>query len=152
MENREEYYFSEFPRTPFEVFTVIYGVLFINLFDCLFPRILGYHLLLLIVYVAPYIPLFFMRKINLYNLIWIGVLISLFNDLFFFFIARLLGARNFELLWYYSNWLIPQTTYLGLWDFLFFKLKVYSWTMATSIYARIVFLWLTKNWRPEMIS
>ncbi len=148
-DNKINYYFSGIPMTKFEIFTILYGIIFINIYDCRFPRFYGYHFFLLIVYVAPYIPLLLIRKIDIFNLIWLGILISLFNDIFFFFIARALGARGFDIVWYYSNWLIPQKTYLGRWDFLFFKLDVYSWMMAVSIHARILFLILTRSWRPK---
>jgi len=144
-----QYYFSGIPTSNFEVFTFIYGIIFINLYDCLFPRFLGYHFFLLIVYVAPYIPLMAMRRIDIFNLIWLGVLISLCNDIFFFFIAKAVGKKECSIVWYYSNWLIPQGTYLGRWDFLFFKLDVYSWIMALSIYARVVFLIIARSWRPK---
>ncbi len=143
-----EYYFSGFPRTLFEVFTIFYGVVIVNIYDCVCPRFIGYHFFLLFVYVLPFIPLLLTRRLSLWNIIWLGIMISLLNDLFFFFIARALGVRDFSIIWYYGNWLIPRSTYIGRWDFLLFKLDVYSWTMALSIYARLIFLWFTRDWRP----
>ena len=151
--NRQEveYYFSGIPKTPFEIFTILYGVIVINIYDCLCPRFLGYHLFLLIVYVLPYLPLLVMEKLDIKNIVWLGILISLFNDVFFFFFARILGVRSFSITWYYSNWLIPHSTYLGTWDFLFFRPRVYSWTMSLSIYIRIIFLWFARRWRPRRL-
>ncbi len=156
MKNREaRYYFGGLPRTKFEILTFVYGIFIVNLYDALTPMFVGASLLIIIIYVAPYLPMFFRGKLDLRNLIWLGILISLFNDIFFFFIASLVGTRKLtgtwfnSAIWYYSNWLLPQQTFLGVWDFLFFKLRVYSWMMALSIYARIIFLILTKSWRPS---
>ncbi len=147
--SERKYLFSGIPRSRFELLTILYGIIAVNIFDGIFPRIPGYHLLLLVVYVAPYIPLVIEKKMDIKNIIWLGILISLLNDIFFVFIVNALGVRNYDFVWYYLNWLIPQNTYIGYRDILIVRFDTYSWMMAISIYARIAFLVATKTWRPE---
>jgi CheY-like chemotaxis protein len=118
------------------VFSVVYGIVFINYIDVLSGGYEGYHLWLIIMYFFPFATLSMFFPRNLHLTLGLGLLVSLMNDVFYGVVRNLMGVP-LDLTWYYYNWLIPTDTVLFKLNLGFTVVPVYSWMMALSIYIRI---------------
>jgi CheY-like chemotaxis protein len=131
------------------VFSVVYGILFINYIDVISGGYEGYHLWLIIMYFFPFatFSMFFPR--NLHLTLGLGLLVSLMNDVFYGTVRNLMGF-HLDLGWYYYNWLVPTDTVLFNLNLGFTTMPVYSWIMAVSIYIRIaVVIILLRIWSVQ---
>ena len=127
------------------VSSAIYGLVFINWID-LYTTGPAYHLWLILMYFLPFMFIFYSKKIlsifDLEIVIALGLHTSLMNDIFWGIPNAFIRYPEDPLGYlarYYSLWLIPQPTFLGWYaDIGFVKIPVYSWTMALTIYLRII--------------
>jgi len=133
------------------IFSVFYGLVFINYIDIITAggAIYGYHLWLVLMYFLPF-AVFSMLDLKNWKLtISLGLLASLMNDVFYGLTKYMIGIP-YDLTRYYSNWLIPQNTLLFNLNLGFAVLPVYSWMMALSIYARIIpIVLLLYSWKKQ---
>jgi hypothetical protein len=134
-------------------YSALYGLLAINYIDLVTPgsSVPGYHLWLAFQYFAPFVPILFVLGLDDWELAAaMGLWGSLYNDLFYAPVGRLLFGRAVDLLEWYSF----QLGLRGLearWTFNggFFTFPVTSLLMGLSIYARIALIaaLLWKWWR-----
>lgn len=133
------------------VFSVLYGLIFINYIDIVLPggATSGYHLWLVLMYFLPFAGFSLLNLKNWKLTVGLGLIASLMNDVFYGLTKYLIGIP-YDLTRYYSLWLIPQNTILFNLNLGFTVLPVYSWMMALSIYARIIpvvlLLW---SWKKQ---
>jgi hypothetical protein len=87
------------------VFSVVYGLVFINWIDIVYSGY-GYHIWLTIMYFVPFaaLSIFFPRNWQL--TIGLGLIVSLMNDVFYELAKYVIGIPT-DLSRYYSLWLIP---------------------------------------------
>ena len=139
-------------KLPFLViFSVLYGIVFINYIDIITAggAIYGYHLWLVLMYFLPFAGFSVLNLRNWKLTIALGLLASLMNDVFYGLTKYLIGIP-YDLTHYYSNWLIPQNTHLFNLNLGFTVLPVYSWMMALSIYGRIIPIFLLLlSWKKQ---
>jgi hypothetical protein len=136
------------------VYSALYGLLAINYIDLVTPgsNVPGYHLWLTIQYFAPFIPILFVLGFDDWELaLAMGLWGSLYNDLFYAPVGRLLFGRTVDLLEWYSF----QFGFKGLqdsWTFNggFFTFPVTSLLMGLSIHARTALTYaLLRKWWLE---
>jgi hypothetical protein len=133
------------------IFSVLYGLFFINYIDIIIPgsSYSGYHLWLAIMYFLPFIPLTIFFPKNWQLTLGLGLVASLMNDVFYGPVRNLIGVPV-DLTWYYSQWLIPGNTTLFQLNLGFIVIPVLSWMMALSIYARIpIVYFLLRAWKRK---
>ncbi len=133
------------------IFSVFYGLVFINYIDIITAggAIYGYHLWLVLMYFLPFAGFSMLDLKNWKLTVGLGLLASLMNDVFYGLTKYLIGIP-YDLTHYYSNWLIPQNTLLFNLNLGFTVLPVYSWMMALSIYARIIpIVLLLYSWKKH---
>ncbi len=126
---------------------VLYGLVFINYID-LASSGPGYHAWLIMMYFFPFFSLSAMtfRK-NFRLTLALGLIVSLMNDAFYFPMGYLFG-KPFDLVHYYTLWLIPSNTVLFSLQLGAFTITVLSWMMALSIYARVALVGiLLRAWK-----
>jgi hypothetical protein len=137
-------------------FAILYGLIFINYIDVITNGSTrdGYHLWLVFMYFLPFAILSVIDKRNWKIAIGLGLLTSLMNDLFYGLFSNILG-KPYDLVAYFGNWLIPGNTFLFSLNLGFAMIPVQSWTMAVSIYARLVavfFLLGGWTWIQRMVG
>jgi len=122
------------------IYSSLYGLIMINYIDLIQRGVPGYHLWLVIMYFAPFIPILFLLGFDDWELVVaLGLLASLMNDLFYYPVGRILLGRTVDLI----NWYKFQLGLQGFkpaWTFQggIFTFRVTSILMGTSIYARIL--------------
>jgi len=136
-------------------YSAIYGLIHVNYIDLVTPgsNIPGYHLWLIALYFAPFIPILFTLGFDDWELlVSMGLTASLMNDLFYHPIGMLLLGRKVNLL----DWYLFQLGLKGFetrWSLNlgFTTIPVSSILMGTSIYIRVVCitLLLMKWWSEE---
>jgi len=142
--------------TKLFVYSALYGLFQINYIDLIVPgaRFAGYHLWLVILYFAPFLPLLFLLGFDDWELVLsLGLIASLMNDLFYYPVGMLYFGKEIDLLnWYMrqfglKGWYDPKYKF----DFLLFKITPYSWLMGLTIYLRIIITILVcwKWWTEE---
>jgi hypothetical protein len=132
------------------VFSVLYGLVFLNYIDIITPggAFGGYHLWLTIMYFFPFVALTISFPRNWQLAVGLGLVASLMNDVFYGLARNFVGP--FDLATYYNHWLIPGGAALFQLNLGFSVITVFSWMMALSIYARIVIVYfLLKAWRGQ---
>jgi len=136
-------------------YSSIYGLIHVNYIDLVVPgsNVPGYHLWLIALYFAPFVPILFTLGFDDWELlVSMGLTASLMNDLFYHPIGMLLFGREVNLL----DWYLFQLGLKGLrvdWSLNlgFASIPVSSLLMGASIYARVVLtgILLHKWWREE---
>ncbi|MEM0457406.1 MAG: hypothetical protein QXI01_06795 [Nitrososphaerota archaeon] len=126
-----------------------------NYIDLVTPgsSIPGYHLWLIALYFAPFVPILLILGFDDWELlVSMGLTASLMNDLFYYPIGMLLFGRTVDLL----DWYMFQLGFKGFevhWhaNLGFTVIPVSSLLMGASIYVRliIVVLLLVRWWREE---
>jgi hypothetical protein len=134
------------------VFSVVYGLVFINYIDVASSGLnYGYHLWLVGMYFLPFVGFSMLNLRNWKLTLGLGLIASLMNDVFYGSMKYLFGLP-YDLGRYYSLWLIPQNTLLFNLNLGFTVVPVFSWMMAASIYIRIAcvveLLW---NWKHPAV-
>jgi hypothetical protein len=120
------------------LFSVVYGVVFINYIDIASPvPSNGYHLWLVIMYFLPFVGFTLLNPRNWELTLGLGLMASLMNDVFYGALKYLAGSLSIGVNTYYSLWLVPQSTLLFNLNLGFTTIPVFSWMMALSIYLRI---------------
>lgn len=133
------------------LFSIVYGVVFINYIDIASPvPSNGYHLWLVIMYFLPFVGFTLLNPRNWELTLGLGLVASLMNDVFYGAIKYLSGLPlSMGINDYYSLWLIPQNHLLFTLNLGFGVIPVFSWMMALSIYLRIAvvvaLLWYWKR-------
>jgi uncharacterized membrane protein HdeD (DUF308 family) len=133
------------------VFAAVYGFINVNWIDLYYNQVPAYHIWLILTYMAPFGVLLVFQGLKDWELaLSLGLLVSLMNDVGYYFTGDLFFGFHVQLL----PWLEGQ---LGLegWKLLFtfqgglFTIPVSSYLMGASIYCRIavVVLVLYKWWR-----
>ncbi len=133
------------------LFAAFYGLVMINWIDLFGKEVPGYGIWLIMTYMAPFAVLLVFQGWESWPLaVSLGLLVSLMNDLGYFFIGNLLFGFHEDL----GPWIAGQ---LGLRGNAFvtqfqggsFSLTVTSWMMGLSIYARaaVVAIILYYWWR-----
>ena len=135
----------------FVVFSIFYGLIFLNYIDIIIPGGVygGYHLWLSIMYFFPFVALTIFFPKNWRLSIGLGLLASLMNDVFYGVVRNLISGP-YDLIRYYTLWLIPGNENLFQLNLGFIVIPVFSWMMAISIYARIIVVpFLLKTWKDQ---
>lgn len=135
-------------------FAMFYGFVNINWIDLYYNQVPGYHVWLILTYMAPFGVLLVFQGFKDWQLaLSLGLLVSLMNDLGYYFSGDLLFGFHVDLV----NWLAGQLGLLGtktLFTFQagLFTFPVSSYLMGFSIYARVVvvFTVLYHWWRRPM--
>ena len=122
------------------LFSAFYGLVLINWIDLFGKQVPGYGLWLLLTYMAPFGVLIVFEGWSSWALATsLGLLVSLFNDVGYFFIGNLLFGFHEAL----GPWIAGQLGFQGTNIVTYFEggrfvLAVPSWLMGLSIYARAV--------------
>ncbi|MEM3982551.1 MAG: hypothetical protein QXM71_07535 [Thermofilum sp.] len=131
-------------------YATIYGLIHVNYIDLVTPggRIPGYHLWLLALYLAPFVPIIFVLGLDGWDLVvGLGLLTSLMNDLFYAPAGMILFGRNVDLVDWYSFQLgLRSFEVRWVMDYGFVKVPVSSVGLAATIYLRILLV-ITLLWR-----
>lgn len=108
------------------------------------PYVPGYHLWLVIMYSIPFIPLAFIYGVKGWLLmLLLGLYTSLINDLFHYLVGVLIFGRDIDLIDSYSFQFGLQGFKIGwLADLYFIEIPVSSLSMGTSIYLRLIVMYL----------
>jgi hypothetical protein len=131
------------------VFSVVYGLVFINYIDVISGGYEGYHLWLVIMYFFPFATLSMLFPRNLQLTVGLGLVVSLMNDVFYGVVRNVMGFP-LDLTWYYNRWLLPGNATLFQLNLGFIVIPVLSWMMALSIYVRIIAVYfLLRIWRAQ---
>ena len=130
------------------IFSVLYGLIFINYIDIASSGLtIGYHLWLVLMYFLPFIGFSMLNIKNWQLTLGLGLIASLMNDTFYWLAKYTIGVPT-DLGHYYQLWLIPSNAVLFNLNLGFTTIAVTSWMMALSIYLRIAavagLLW---NWK-----
>ncbi|MEM4430668.1 MAG: hypothetical protein QXM08_05855 [Thermofilaceae archaeon] len=135
------------------VYSMIYGLIHVNYIDLFTPgtNIPGYHLWLICLYFAPFVPILFVLGFKNWELlVSMGLVASLMNDLFYYPVGNLLLGRSYDLVECY----LFQFGFKGFYvkwtaNFGFALVPVSSLLMAATIYMRVIatVLLLWKWWR-----
>ncbi len=121
------------------IFALVYGFLNVNWIDLYYNEVPGYHIWLILAYLAPFGVLIVFQGLKDWQLaLSLGLLVSLCNDVGYFFTGDLLFGFHVDLV----AWLEGQLGLLGnkvLFDFQggAFNFPVTSILMGLSIYARV---------------
>jgi hypothetical protein len=133
------------------LFSAFYGLVLINWIDLFGKSVPGYGIWLMLTYFAPFAVLMVFEGWRSWPLAAsLGLMVSLMNDVGYYFMGNLLFGFHHEL----ANWILGQLGFLGnqtvtYFDGVTFTLTVTSWMMGLTIYARIavVALILLYWWR-----
>ena len=130
------------------IFSVLYGLIFINYIDIASSGVTyGYHLWLALMYFLPFIGFSMLNIKNWQLTLGLGLITSLMNDGFYWAAKYIIGIPT-DLGHYYQLWLIPSNAVLFNLNLGFTVISVTSWMMALSIYLRIaVVVGLLWNWK-----
>jgi uncharacterized membrane protein HdeD (DUF308 family) len=122
------------------LFAAFYGLVLINWIDLFATSAPAYHIWLVLTYMAPFGVIIVFQGFKDWQLaVSLGLLVSLTNDLGYFFVGDLLFGFHVSLV----PWVLGQLGFEGN-QLLFyfqgglFNIPVTSWLMGASIYARIV--------------
>lgn len=121
------------------LFSAFYGLILINWIDLFATSAPAYHIWLVLTYMAPFGVLVVFQGFKDWQLaVSLGLLVSLMNDVGYFFVGDLLFGLNRPLL----PWIEGQLGFYGNQVLFYFQggafnIPVYSWLMGASIYARI---------------
>ncbi len=121
------------------IFALVYGFLNVNWIDLYYNQVPGYHIWLILTYLAPFGVLIVFQGLKDWQLaLSLGLLVSLCHDVGYFFTGDLLFGFHVDLV----TWLEGQLGLLGnkvLFDFQggAFDFPVTSILMGLSIYARV---------------
>jgi uncharacterized membrane protein HdeD (DUF308 family) len=121
------------------VFALVYGFLNVNWIDLYYNEVPGYHIWLILTYLAPFGVLLVFQGLKDWQLaLSLGLLVSLCNDVGYFFAGDLLFGFHVDLV----SWLEGQLGFLGnkvLFEFQggAIRFPVTSILMGLSIYARV---------------
>jgi uncharacterized membrane protein HdeD (DUF308 family) len=137
------------------LFSLFYGLILVNWLDLYGTSAPAYHIWLVMTYMAPFGVLIVFQGFKDWQLaVSLGLLVSLSNDLGYFFVGDLLFGFHVSLV----PWILGQLGFDGN-QLLFyfqggaFNIPVTSWLMGASIYARIVVVvavlyhWWTQPYR-----
>jgi len=133
------------------VFALVYGFVNVNWIDLYYNKVPAYHIWLILTYMAPFGVLLVFQGLKDWQLAFsLGLLVSLVNDLGYYFSGDLFFGFHVQLL----PWLAGQLGFEG-WKLLFtfqgglFMIPVSSYLMGASVYGRIavVALVLYHWWR-----
>jgi len=133
------------------VFALVYGFVNVNWIDLYYNQVPAYHIWLILTYMAPFGVLLVFQGLKDWQLAFsLGLLVSLVNDLGYYFSGDLFFGFHVQLL----PWLAGQLGFEG-WKLLFtfqgglFMIPVSSYLMGASVYGRIavVALVLYHWWR-----
>jgi uncharacterized membrane protein HdeD (DUF308 family) len=132
-------------------FAAFYGLILINWIDLFGKSVPGYGVWLILTYMAPFGVLIVFEGFDAWPLaVSLGLLVSLFNDVGYFFIGNLLFGFHVAL----GPWISGQLGFQGstivtTFEGGRFSLEVTSWMMGLSIYLRalVVALILIYWWR-----
>jgi uncharacterized membrane protein HdeD (DUF308 family) len=135
------------------LFALVYGFLNVNWIDLYYNQVPGYHIWLILAYMAPFgVLLVFQGRKDWQLAFSLGLLVSLCNDVGYFFSGDLLFGFHIDLV----SWLEGQLGFLGnkaLFEFQggAFNFPVTSTLMGASIYARaaVVVGLLYHWWRSQ---
>lgn len=122
------------------LFSALYGLILINWLDLYGTSAPAYHVWLVLTYMAPFGVLIVFQGFKDWQLaLSLGLLVSLTNDLGYFFVGDLLFGFQVPLL----PWISGQLGLLGNQVLFYFQgglfyIPVTSWLMGASIYARVV--------------
>ena len=119
------------------LFGVLYGFFFVNYADLRVTS--SFHLWLILCYFAPFIPLLLLSRLKYWKeVLTLGLLSSLMNDLFYAEAAILFLGHEINLIEWYK-WQFGFYWTDAKWNFSggFFTFPVTSILMGASIYARI---------------
>ena len=127
-------------------YSSLYGLFHVNYIDLVTPgsNIPGYHLWLVILYFAPFIPILFLLGFDDWELaVSMGLLASLMNDLFYYPVGMLLFGRRYDLLEFYK-FQLGLKGFEVRWFFNggFFTFPVSSILVTSSIYLRVIAIYL----------
>ncbi len=133
------------------VFALFYGFVNVNWIDLYYNRVPGYHLWLIMTYMAPFVVLLVFQGLKDWQLaLSLGLLVSLVNDLGYYVSGDLIFGFHKKLI----PWLYGQLGFEGNKDLFtfqggFFTFRVTSYLMGASIYIRfaVVILILYHWWR-----
>jgi uncharacterized membrane protein HdeD (DUF308 family) len=133
------------------LFAAFYGLILINWIDLFGKSVPGYGVWLIMTYMAPFAVLLVFQGWRSWPLaVSLGLLVSLFNDVGYFFVGNLIFGFHENL----GPWILGQLGFLGnQWVTTFqggtFSINVTSWMMGLSIYLRalVVGLILVYWWR-----
>jgi hypothetical protein len=121
------------------LFSLFYGLILINWIDLFATSAPAYHIWLVLTYMAPFGVLIVFQGLKDWQLaVSLGLLVSLTNDVGYFFVGDLLFGKTVPLL----PWVSGQLGFQGNQVLFYFQggafnFPVYSWLMGASIYARI---------------
>jgi uncharacterized membrane protein HdeD (DUF308 family) len=138
------------------LFALAYGFLNVNWIDLYYNQVPAYHLWLILTYMAPFGVLLVFQGLKDWELaLSLGILVSLCNDLGYFFSGDLFFGFHVDLV----SWLEGQLGFLGnkvLFDFQggAVNFPVTSILMGISIYARVavVALLFLRWWRATQVK
>ena len=134
------------------LYSSLYGLFLINWID-LFgsPQMPGYHLWLISMYFAPFIPVLLLLGFDDWELVVsLGLIASLMNDLFYYPVGMILFGRSVDLVdWYAFQFGFRGLEYRWWFNGGFFTFPVSSLVMGLSIYFRfaVTVLLVYKWWR-----
>jgi uncharacterized membrane protein HdeD (DUF308 family) len=143
------------------LFSLVYGFLNVNWIDLYYNQVPGYHIWLILAYMAPFGVLIVFQGLKDWQLaLSLGLLVSLCNDVGYFFTGDLLFGFHVDLV----SWLEGQLGLLGgkvLFEFQggAFNFPVTSILMGLSIYARVAAVsallyhwWRDQSRRPGFLE
>ena len=133
------------------LFSVFYGLIFLNYIDIITPGGVygGYHLWLSMMYFFPFVALTLSFPRNWQLTIGLGLVASLMNDVFYGLVRNFMTGP-YDLAQYYTLWLTPSGATLFQLNLGFAIIPVFSWMMALSIYGRIVLVYfLVRVWKAQ---
>lgn len=122
------------------LFAAFYGLILVNWIDLFATSAPAYHIWLVLTYMAPFGVIVVFQGFKDWQLaVSLGLLVSLTNDLGYFFVGDLLFGFHVAVV----PWVLGQLGFDGnqlLFYFQggFFNIPVTSWLMGASIYARII--------------
>ena len=122
------------------LFALFYGLVLINWIDLYATAAPAYHIWLVLTYMAPFGVLIVFQGFKDWQLaVSLGLLVSLTNDVGYFFVGDLLFGFHVSL----APWILGQLGFQGNTVLFYFQggafnFPVTSWLMGASIYARIV--------------
>jgi len=134
------------------VFALFYGFVNVNWVDLYYNRVPGYHVWLILTYMAPFVVLLVFQGLKDWQLaLSLGLLVSLVNDLGYYVSGDLFFGFHEKLIpWLYGQLGFEGNRVLFTFQGGFFTLRVTSYLMGTSIYLRfaavlaVLYQWWTR--------
>jgi len=130
-------------------FAVLYGLLPINWIDLFNPAAPGYHVWLIIMYMAPFGLVVLMEGFSLFPVAFsLGLLASLMNDLFYYPVGDLFFGMKINVLsWWQGQLGLDGFKHIFTFQGGYFSLDVTSMLLGASVYLRmIVVVFLLYKW------